>query len=260
MATRAATGRGPTSADDRFFVGASLLMVFVIIAGFSLQLAMGRSSFAAPPLVHAHAIVFMGWVGLYLAQNLLVAADNFALHRRLGWLAVGFIPLMLALGFAVTVVLLREGRVPFFFRPLQFLAFDPISLLTFAGLSAAAIALRRRSDWYRRLHFSAMAVLIGPGVGRLLPMPLLIPWAFEATFVVTLLFPVAGTIADWRRSGRVHPAFVWGFSAMFAMLAAIELVTFSPLGTPLYAAVTAGSPGAAVAPLAFPPFPGAPPA
>jgi hypothetical protein len=105
-----------------------------------------------------------------------------------------------------------------------------------------------------------MAMLLGPGFGRLLPMPFLPPFAFEATFAATLLFPIAGVIADWRRSGRVHPAWGWGIGAMFATVLLVELITFSPLGDALYAAATAGTPGAGVPGLAFPPPPGPPPA
>ena len=122
---------------------------------------MGRSSFGAPPLIHAHAIAFMGWVVIYLTQNVLVASGNVALHRRLGWLAAGWVVLMLVLGCAVTAFDIRVGRVPFFFRPVQFLVFDPLTLFAFAGLTYAAIALRRRTDWHRRLHFSGMAMMIG---------------------------------------------------------------------------------------------------
>jgi len=240
-----------TSGDSGFFVGAALSMTLLVIAGFSLQLAMGRSSFAAAPIVHAHAIVFMGWVALYLTQNVLVGAGNLALHRRLGWLAAGWVPAMLILGCMVALAIVRDGRVPFFFRPLHFLVFDQLTLLGFAGLTTAAIILRRRTDWHRRLHFCAMTLLLGPAVGRLLPMPFLKPWAFETVFVVTLLFPAAGVLADLRRGGRVHPAWGWGIAALMATLAAIEGVTYGPPGAGLYAAVTAGTPGAALPPLAF---------
>ena len=52
--------------DGGFFLGGAIAMVLVIVAGFSIQLAMGRSSFSAPPLVHAHAVVFMGWVVIFI--------------------------------------------------------------------------------------------------------------------------------------------------------------------------------------------------
>lgn len=248
-----------TQDGKRFFLISAIAMVLVIFAGFSLQLAMGRSSFQAPPLVHAHAIVFMGWVVIFLLQNLLIATGQVRLHRPLGWIAAAWLVPMLVLGCVVTVNMIREAHVPFFFRPLQFLVFDPVSLFAFIGLTLAAIAFRRATPWHQRLHYCAMAILMGPAIGRLLPMPLLIPWGWEATFIATLVFPLIGVLADLMRNGRVHPAWIWGIGAMFAMFAAVEAITYTPVGTALYDAVTAGSPGAAVDPLAFPPFPGPPP-
>ncbi|MDZ4370254.1 MAG: hypothetical protein U1C74_02375 [Phenylobacterium sp.] len=245
--------------DDGFFLGGAIAMTLVLVAGFSLQLAMGRSSFSAPLFVHAHAVVFMGWVGIYLLQNVFVATGQMALHRRLGWIAAGWVVLMLVTGCVVTIAIVQRGAVPFFFRPLHFLVFDPLSLFAFAGLTAAAIRMRRQTDWHRRLHFCAMAMLLGPGFGRLLPMPLLAPWAWEATLVACLVFPVAGMIADLRRAGRIHPAWFWGVGTLIGSALLIEILTYSPVGGALYSAATAGTPGAAVAPLDFPVLPaGAP--
>lgn len=258
MATLALDSRGSTSRDDRFFLYSAIAMVVVIVAGFSLQLGAGRSSFDAPLLLHAHAVVFMGWVVIYLLQATFATTGNLRFHRPLGWLAAVWIIPMLVLGFMVTIAMARRGEVPFFFKPLHFLIFDPVSLITFAGLTVAAIALRRRTDWHRRLHFCAMAVLLGPGFGRLLPLPLLQPWAYEATFAAVMIFPVAGVIADLLRSGRVHPAWGWGIGAIFASLVVTQTLTYSPVGTAIYKAVTDGSPGAAVAPLEFAPPPGGP--
>ena len=65
----------------------ALVMAAIIVAGFSMQLAMGRSSFSAPPLVHFHAVIFFGWVVIYVTQSALVTRGSMPLHRRLGWLA-----------------------------------------------------------------------------------------------------------------------------------------------------------------------------
>jgi len=249
--------RAPSS-DDRFFVRGSILMAIIIVAGFSLQYAMGRSTFAAPPLVHAHAFIFMGWVAIYLTQNLLIGAGRVDIHRKLGWIAVGWIFPMVLLGCLVTLAMVRRGQVPFFFRPLQFLVFDPVLVFTFAALTLAAITQRRRTDWHRRLHFCAMALLLGPAFGRLLPMPLLQPWAWETIFVVSLIFPIVGMLADMRRTGRAHPAWRYGIGAMLASFVLTEAITYSPVGTALYRLVTVDSPGASVAPLEFAPPPAAP--
>jgi len=258
MATLAQKPLVPTFGDERFFLRGAIVMTIVIIAGFSLQLAMGRSTFASPPRVHAHAVVFMGWVAIYLLQNIFVATNRMALHRRLGWIAAVWMVAMVVMGFVVTIAMVRLGHVPFFFRPLQFLVFDPVAVLTFAGLTTAAIILRKRTEWHRRLHFCGMTILLAPAFGRLLPMPLLQPWAWEAAFVVPLLFPLAGMWADMRRDGRVHPAWYWGMATILASFVVVEAVTYSPVGTAIYRSATEGSPGAAIPPLDFAPPPEGP--
>jgi hypothetical protein len=260
MATLAETetARVSSSSDDTFFVRAAVIMALIIVAGFSFQHAMGRSTFASPPLVHAHAIIFMGWVAIYLTQNLLIGSGRIDIHRKLGWIALGWIFPMVLLGCLVTLAMLRRGQVPFFFRPLQFLVFDPMTLFTFAGLTLAAVAMRRQTDWHRRLHFCGMSLLLGPAFGRLLPMPLMQPWAWEATFAVCLLFPLAGTVSDLRRRGSVHPAWRVGIGAMLGCLILTEAITYSPVGSALYRLVTAGSPGASVPALEFAPPPAGP--
>jgi len=247
--------RAAPTGDERFFLWVAIAMTLVIVAGFSTQLAMGRSTFYSPPLVHAHAIMFMGWVTIYLLQNILVTTDRMAFHRRLGWVAAGWIVPMIVLGFGVTVAMVRRGSVPFFFQPLHFLVFDPVSLMAFAGLTGSAILLRNRTEWHRRLHVCGMAMLMGPGFGRILPMPLLAPWGWELSFACGLVFPVAGVLYDVSRTRRIHPAWHWGILAMLAAFIAIEAITYSAAGDALYRVVTADSPGASVAPLEFPPPP-----
>ncbi len=80
MATRADTWQRAEADDGAFFRRTAYAMALVVVAGFSLQLVSGRSSFASPPLVHAHAIVFMGWVAIYVLQNTFATTGNLALH------------------------------------------------------------------------------------------------------------------------------------------------------------------------------------
>lgn len=256
MASMAQQSDAPASVgDERFFLRSAIIIAAVIVAGFSFQLAMGRSTFASPLRVHVHAVLFMGWVAIYLAQNILVATDRIALHRRLGWLAAGWMVAMTVSGIFITLVMVRAGTTPFFFQPLQFLVFDPVAVLTFAGLTIAAIVLRRRTEWHRRLHFCGMTMLLAPAFGRLLPLPLLQPWSWEATFAVTLLFPLAGMWADHRRRGQVHPAWLWGVATLLASFVLVQALTYGPAGPAIYEWATEGTPGAALPPLEFQPEP-----
>jgi hypothetical protein len=255
MATLAQQPVAPSAGDERFFLRAAVVMALTIVAGFSLQYLMGRSTFGAPLRVHIHAFFFMGWVAIYLMQNIFVATGRMQLHRRLGWIAAFWIVPMVVLGFVVTIFMVRQGHVPFFFRPLQFLVFDPVTVLTFAGLTVAAVRLRKRTEWHRRLHFCGMSLLLGPAFGRLLPMPLLQPWAWESAFAAAMLFPISGVWADVRRSGRIHPAWHRGIATMLGAFVVTEAITYSPLGISIYDAVTTGSPGASIAPLDFAPPP-----
>ncbi|HET7708557.1 MAG TPA: hypothetical protein VFK50_03365 [Sphingomicrobium sp.] len=244
--------------DERFFLRGAIVMAVIIAAGFSFQLAMGRSTFASPVRVHIHALLFMGWVTIFLLQNILVSVGRVDLHRKLGWLAAGWMVAMVISGFLVTLAMVRNGVVPFFFRPLHFLIFDPVQVLTFAGLTIAAVALRRRTDWHRRLHYSGMALLLGPAFGRLMPMPLLPPYAWEVTFVATLVVLGVTIALDTRRRGALHPAWRWAVGVWLGMFVVIEALTYSPLGVAIYDRAVAGTAGASVDPLAFPPPPEGP--
>ena len=91
MATLAERPLAPPTGDERFFLRAAIVMTLTIIAGFSFQYLMGRSTFASPVRVHIHAFFFMGWVAIYLAQNIFVATGRMHLHRKLGWVAAFWI-------------------------------------------------------------------------------------------------------------------------------------------------------------------------
>lgn len=241
--------------NEPFFRRMAMAMALVIVVGFSTQYLMGRSTFAARPLVHAHGIAFMAWVALFVTQSWLATKGPIALHRKLGWVGAGWIAVMLLLAFWIIVDVTRLGRTPFFFRPQHFLIANPLATMVFAALAWTAIRMRKRTDWHMRLHICAMAAIIGPGFGRILPMPLLMPYAFEIVGLVGMLFIVVGMIRDWRLSRRVHPAWWWGLVANLATIPVAALLANSPVGDAIYARVTAGHPGAAEPGLEFPPPP-----
>ena len=246
MSTITAMGaRTELERERRFFFKMAIAMALVIVAGFSFNAATGRSTFAAPLLVHVHAFTFFGWVALYLMQAGLVATGNVRLHRKMGILALLWVPAMTGLGIAMTVHSLRTTGGPFFFDQNEFLFGNSLGMVAFAAIVAWALIVRQRSDWHRRLMTCAMACMTGPGFGRLLPMPFLIPWGWWiASVAVPSIFILIGAVADKRRSGRVHPAWAWGFAFLLASQLLADLVAYSGFGLSLTQDVIAGTPGA----------------
>jgi hypothetical protein len=240
----------PFSADTdrgeaRFFFTMACLTAAIIVSGFSFNILMGRSSFALPWVYHFHGIVMMGGLALYVAQSSLILADNVALHRRLGWVAVVWVPLMVLTGLMLTQISLQERGGPPFFDQNQFLISNPLHLLGFGFMVAWAITVRRNTGWHRRLMLCGFAMLLGPGIGRLLPNPLLIPYAWYADAVVPpILFALIGILADRRRYGRAHPAWFWGIGVLVGIQLVADLVAYSPLGYQFTEWFLAGTPGA----------------
>jgi len=245
----------PLTDDSRFFRACITLMAIMLVCAFVVQLAMGRSSFNAPPIVHLHAGVFMGWLAIMLAQAWLGTGGNLVMHRRLGRLAVVWAFGILIIGTLVTIAAVQTGRVPFFFQPQHFLIANPLTIVGFIVLLGAAIVLRKQTDWHARLQVGAFVMLMGPGFGRLIPMPLLKPYAFETACLLALIFPLAGMIRDWRVRGRPHRAWLWGICVLIGVLLLARWIAFSPAGNAIYTAATAGSPAAVTDGLAFPPPP-----
>ncbi|WP_394730796.1 hypothetical protein [Altererythrobacter sp. GH1-8] len=228
----------------RFFTIMAVIMSLVIVAGFSLNLVAGRSNFALPWPYHVHGVIFMSWIGLYLAQHLSIARGNRALHVRLGKLAYMMVPLMVAAGSLIMIVVARRNGGPFFFHVSEFLWSNMAFLWLFGGLTWWALKRRRYTGWHRRLMLCAMAILTGPGLGRLLPLPLMIPHAWTITTLTTMVFPVIGMIADWRREGRVHPAYFWGLGLYLAVFVVSVAIAHTSLGMAVTEWVIAGTPGA----------------
>ena len=244
---------GEINARDAGFMRSLITgMAIVLVSGFLVQYLLGRSSFSSPVIVHLHAVVFMGWVAITLAQAWLAAAGSRNLHRTLGGLAFVWVFFMGVAAPLATVNAVRTGRVPFFFQPQHFLLADPATLVGFLVLFGGAVALRRRPDWHGRLQVGAFMLLMGPGLGRLLPMPFLTPYAFEVAALVPVLAILIGMVRDQRVTGAVHPAWGWSIGVLLVALIAARAIAFSPAGDALYAEATISSPAAGSDGRAFP--------
>ena len=106
---------------------------------------------------------------------------------------------------------------------------------------------------------AGMALILVAGFVRLLPMPLLPPYAFEIAGLAALVFPAIAVLYDWRTHGRPHPAWFWGIGMLIGATLLARVIGFSPVDEAVYEAVVAGTPLAGTSGLGLPPPPGPPP-
>ncbi|MDE2568261.1 MAG: hypothetical protein KGM93_05055 [Sphingomonadales bacterium] len=214
MATAAMVEAGDLQRERAFFFYMALAVVATVFAGFGFNFAMGMSSIHSPWWVHLHAASMMTWVALFVTQAFLVYRGNVTAHRALGPIAAGWSAWIVVLGFAVTAMDVRTHRVPPFFHPNYFLAMDWLNMTAFAVLVIAAVRLRNRSDWHKRLMLGAMINPLAVAWGRLT-----LPFIFDQRGIwleIPILLAYIGIcmLYDRRTRGSVHPAHFWSGGAL----------------------------------------------
>src|ERR1043165_7467369 len=191
----------------RFYPMLAVLLAIVVFAGFARTFYL-RYWFDVPPLtvlMILHGAVFTLWMALFVVQTRLIAANNVAAHMRVGIAGVGVAALVVVIGL-MTVVLSASATRP---RPMglasyQFVFVPFFILVAFAILVSAAVALRRRSDYHKRLMTLAMITVLPPAIARLVLLTgggmhfLAIQTSVTALFVITCL------AFDWYKNRVVH--------------------------------------------------------
>ena len=207
----------PWRRDRLFYSGMAIAAAVVVFAGFAptyfLKAAFGRP--ALPPLLHVHGLIFTSWIVLFVVQARLIAGRRTPLHRRLGVVGGCLAAAMLVVGTMAAIASARRGFTPPGGPPpLVFLIVPLFDLVVFGSLVAAAVYLRRQSQWHKRLMLLATIQLLTPAIARL---PGLLAFGPPAFFGLTDIFVVACFVYDRVTSGRIHPAFKWGGLFLLAM-------------------------------------------
>ena len=213
MATAAINYAYPYSRDQRFFTRIAIgIAVFVVFAFAQWALRGFVSPSTVPIWVHLHGVAMLSWLGLFVTQNLLAdgqiaGSQSIALHRKLGWISFALVLVIAGLGMFTGRMAVELHRVPPFFTNAFFLALTHIEAITFAGLVGAGIALRKHTQWHRRLMFGATIMVMEPAFGRLVPAPILGP-VLTPVIQMSLQLGVVAIVArhDLKQTGTIHPA------------------------------------------------------
>ncbi len=208
-----------------FYLLVAVVTAAIVFAGFAPSFYL-RPAAAEPlkPLLVVHGFVFSLWLLVFLAQTALVPARKVKWHRTLGWAGLGLAAVMVALGVAAALDSLRAGSPVPGLDPRIFAMLPFGDIAIFAGLVGWAAALRRRSEWHKRLMIMATLSLLTPAIARLL-----IPTGGGAPmFLLLTAGIVAAVIAfDWIAHRRPHPAYLWG-GALVALGKPLLLFVVAP--------------------------------
>jgi len=229
----------------RFFLWIAVALALCVLWGF------GPTYFLRPFLytrdiawvVHVHAVVYIGWISLFLVQSTLIAKSRTDLHRQLGVFGAFWGALVVIVGiwtvFATMRPQIREGwdaaHGPV--ASLLWLAWSNAgNPIMFGLLFAPAIALRRRAQAHKRLMLLACLALMNAPLARALDdlgSPIVLgPFGFASPnsllqkygslfipqgFMNLVLLPffVALVVFDIKTTKRVHPATIVGGLVLF---------------------------------------------
>lgn len=202
--------RAPRSERGLYTWGAVAALA-IAFAGFAPTYYLKAFS-GAPELTaikHLHGIVMSAWLVLFFVQARLVATGRTPAHRQLGILGAIVAVAVVGVGLAASIASGRAGFAPPGIPPLVFIAIPVGDMVAFAGLVGAALWLRKRGAWHKRLMLVATLSMLTPAIARLLIMLGMAPIPPLFFGIVDLLI-LACALYDWRRNTRFHPAFAAG--------------------------------------------------
>jgi hypothetical protein len=225
-----------------FYFWMLLAMCVFVFGGFGMHSFVPalRGEFPpAPPVVHLHGVVFVGWMLLLLLQSALVCTGNVRLHRALGtWgIAQGTATILIGL----MMQLVASGRGHAAGRPAgtDGLYLGLLAFLGFAVMFALAIRNRARPEIHRRMILFAMLPVIPPGVNRFWANALGLDDPVPTFWLYLTLWSMAASILvhQWRRTGRIDRYSAFGAGWILLQGVVHEAVVGSPWFEDVAAAV-----------------------
>jgi hypothetical protein len=214
--------------EPSLYMGAALAAIAIAFAGFAPTYYL-KGVLDGPELStlkHVHGIVMTAWLALFLVQARLVATGKVAMHRRLGVAGIVLAALVVGVTMATAIASARAGATPLpSIPPLAFLILPTSGIVVFATLFVAAIAMRRRAAWHKRLMLVASLSLIVPALARL---PLVRDGGPPAFFGLVDLMLIGCIAFDAARNRRVHPALLAGLGVVIAGQVAPLLLAKTP--------------------------------
>jgi len=199
--------------ERRLYAAAAIVAILVVFAGFARTYYL-KAAFGTPDLStlkHVHGIVMTAWFALFFTQALLVAKGRIATHRKLGAAGAFLALLVIVVATTLAIASARSGASPIGVPPLIFLVIPLGEMVMFAGLVGAAVAMRKRAAYHKRLMLLASIAILTPAIARL-PFDFIQRGGPLVFFALTDLVILACIGFDVAKNRRLHPAFAAGLA------------------------------------------------
>src|SRR5579871_4426217 len=98
--TRSSTTRSRRAPSEYFYLAMAVLVAAAVMYGFSFTIGerLIHPTVPRPWVLYVHAVVFTGWLALFLMQSALVRSRKIAWHKTMGWVGVGWAVLIVVFG------------------------------------------------------------------------------------------------------------------------------------------------------------------
>lgn len=197
-----------------FYTAISVLMAIFVVIGFwpSYFGKMAAGTLKLPWAMHIHAVVFSGWMVLFLTQASLILRRKTRTHRRLGRYGIAYGYLVLFMGLVATffapTLHVRAGEWSVD-EAASFLLLPIGDMVLFGTLFTAAILYRNRPEVHKRLILLATVAILFAPVARMMGV------FGRAALALTWLSPALLAMGYdlWTRR-RVHPAYLAGMAVL----------------------------------------------